>query len=229
MIIYDELVTRRKMCRLCMQTDPDNIHNGDEFDFDPAVTSYWSQWLGHQQPRVLIVGQDFGNVEYFFRYRGIDEPGNETNENLRKLLFAAGMEVGKTPDRDPVAPVFLTNSILCLKSGPMNARIKERWMDACAQNHLLPLINYLNPPIVVGMGTMGWRAVRRVFQLAGTPQGIKLAAGGSWRTSTGARVFAVVHCSRLGIANHPWPQQVADWQKIGTALRELSPSANSDF
>jgi uracil-DNA glycosylase len=226
MITYDELVMRRKMCRLCMQTDPDKIHNGDEFDFDPPVTSYWSQWLGHQQPRILIVGQDFGNVEYFCRHRGIDKLGNETNDNLLKLLFEADIEVGNAPDCDPVAPVFLTNSILCLKSGPMNGPIKERWVNACSQNHLLSLTNYLNPPIVVGMGTMGWRAVRRVFQLASTPQGIKLAAGGSWDTPTGTRIFAVVHCSRLGILNRPWPQQVADWQKIGTTLRELPPSAN---
>jgi uracil-DNA glycosylase len=226
MITYDELVMRRKMCRLCMQTDPDKIHNGDEFDFDPPVTSYWSQWLGHQQPRILIVGQDFGNVEYFCRHRGIDKLGNETNDNLLKLLFEADIEVGNAPDCDPVAPVFLTNSILCLKSGPMNGPIKERWVNACSQNHLLSLTNYLNPPIVVGMGTMGWRAVRRVFQLAGAPQGIKLAAGRSWGTATGARIFAVVHCSRLGIVNRSWPLQVADWQKIGTTLRELPPIAN---
>jgi hypothetical protein len=221
MSTYEELVMRGKMCRLCMHTDPDKIHNGYEFDFDPPVISYWSQWLGHQQPHILIVGQDFGNVEYFRKYRGVDEPRNETNENLWKLLFEAGIKVGKAPDCDSSAPVFLTNSILCLKSGAMNAPIKERWVDACAQNHLFSLTSYLNPSIVVGMGTMGWRAVRRVFQLAGTPQAIKLAAGGSWSTLTRARIFAVVHCSRLGILNRPWPQQVADWQKIGTTLRKL--------
>ncbi|HEX3153842.1 MAG TPA: hypothetical protein VHV32_04415 [Candidatus Angelobacter sp.] len=226
MTIYDELVMRRKMCRLCMQTDQDKIHNGYEFDFDPPVISYWSEWLGHQRPRILIVGQDFGNVEYFRRYRGIDEPRNETNENLRKLLFEAGMKVGKAPDCDSASPIFLTNSILCLKSGAMKAQIKGRWVDTCAKNHLLSLTSYLNPSIVVGMGTMGWRAVRRVFQLADTPQRIKLAAGGSWATSTGTLIFAVVHCSRLGILNRPWMQQVADWQKIGTTLRELPPSAN---
>jgi uracil-DNA glycosylase len=220
---YDELVESRKRCRICMETDPGEIHNGDEFDFDPPVVSYWSQWLGHPNPILLIVGQDFSDIGYFCRNQGTDEPDNETNENLRKLLTEAEVKVEKGPARDEGARVFLTNSILCLKAGRMNAPIKHRWVDACAQNHLLPLINYLNAPIVIGMGVNGWRAVRKVFQLTHTPPQIKRAAGGSWDTPTGTRIFPVVHCSNLGIGNRPWPQQLADWRRIGDAVRELRP------
>jgi uracil-DNA glycosylase len=220
---YEELVGFRKTCRVCMERSAEEIHNGSEFAFDPPVISYWSQWLGHRQPYLLIVGQDFGNVSYFIRHRGMDGPENETNENLRKLLLEAGIKAEKAPDADPAVPVFLTNSILCLKSGPMNAPIKERWVDACAQNHLASLIRYLNPKIIVAMGKMGWRAVRRVFALAQAPPAITVAAGQSWGLETGTRVFPVVHCSGLGMVNRPWPQQVADWQRIGAALGKVDP------
>jgi len=205
-----------------METHPGEIHNGDEFDFDPPVVSHWSQWLGHLTPLLLIVGQDFGTVEYFRWHQGRDELHNETNENLWKLLTEAGVKVEKAPHRDPTTRVFLTNSILCLKAGKMNASIRPRWVNACAQNHLLPLANYLNAPIIVGMGAQGWRAVRSVLQLTHTPPKIMCAAGGSWNAPTGTRTFAVVHCSNLGIRNRSWPQQVADWRRIGDAVRELS-------
>lgn len=221
---YDELMASRKRCRICMETDPGEIHNGDEFDFDRPVISYWSQWLGHQKPSLLIVGQDFGNVGYFLKYRGDDDPKSKTNDNLWDLLSKAGVTVKKAPGRDQAAPVFLTNSILCLKCGPMSAKIKARWVDACAQNHLLSLTNYLNAPIVVGMGVWGWRAVRHVFQLVDTPRRIMLAAGCSWKTLAGTRVFPVGHCSDLGMRNRPREQQELDWQKIGAALRELPPA-----
>jgi hypothetical protein len=221
---YEELVAFRRTCRICMERNAEEIHNGSEFDFDPPVVSYWSQWLGHRRPSLLIVGQDFGNVAYFIRHRGMDEPENETNENLRKLLLEAGIKTGKAPEPDPAAPVFLTNSILCLKSGSMSARIKERWVDACAQNHLASLIRYLKPKVVVAMGKMGWRGVRRVFSLSQAPPAIKEAAGQSWEIDTGTRLFAVVHCSRLGMLNRPWCQQVEDWQRIGASLGK----ANSD-
>ena len=221
---YDELVESRKRCRICVQRDPGKIRNGNEFPFDRPVVSYWSQWLGHQTPTILIVGQDFGDVEYFIRHQGLDERDNITNANLRKLLKVAGLNVGEAPDRDDSAPVFLTNSILCLKAGQMNAPIKPAWVDACAQKHLYPLTNHLNAPIVVAMGANAWRAVRRVFSLPEAPTAIKSAAGSSWdipRGTSVTRVFAVVHCSGLGIGNRSWPQQVSDWCKIGETVREF--------
>jgi hypothetical protein len=60
---------------------------------------------------------------------------------------------------DPNPPIFLTNSILCIKEGAMNAAIRVSWVDACTQRHLRPLIGYLRPAAVVGMGNQGWRPV----------------------------------------------------------------------
>src|SRR5271155_733790 len=115
------LAENRRSCRICCDRDPNLIEYGSAFDFDPPVVSYWSQWLGNPKPKILIVGQDFSNVEYFKKVKGQPQPASETNANLREFLAQAGVP-SSLPDNE--VPVFLTNAILCLKTGPMNAPVK---------------------------------------------------------------------------------------------------------
>src|ERR1700761_725133 len=116
---YDTLVAARKACRICVERNPGSIRSCAEFEYDPAVISHWELWLGHKHPKLLVVGQDFGNVDYFVRNRGRDEPDNKTNDNLWRLLAAAGIRATHPRQPDADTPVFLTNSILCLKEGMM--------------------------------------------------------------------------------------------------------------
>ena len=214
------LVAARKACRICVERSPGRIRSCGEFDFDPDVVSHWEQWLGHKRPRLLVVGQDFGNVDYFIRHRGRDEPGNKTNHNLRKLLEAAGIPTTDPPDADPDAPVFMTNSILCVKEGKMAAPIRAGWVKSCTERHLQPLLRLLWPPLVVGMGSHGWQAVRQAFALDNAPRRVMDAVGSSWIGANGTRVFAVVHCGPLGLTNRSWPQQLADWRRIGAFVSD---------
>src|SRR5713226_3573831 len=116
---FETLIAARKGCRICVERSPGKIRSCAEFDFDPDVVSPWEQWLGHKSPKLLVVGQDFGNVAHFVRHRGRDEPHQKTNNNMQRLRAAAGISTRDAPDRDPDAPVFMTNSILCLKEGKM--------------------------------------------------------------------------------------------------------------
>ena len=219
---YSALVAARKACRVCVERSPGKIRSCAEFDYDPNVVSHWEAWLGHRRPKLLAVGQDFGNVGYFVRYRGRDDPNNKTNDNLRKLLIEAGFDVTRPWQLDRKTPVFLTNSILCIKDGPMDGAIRPIWVDACADKHLRQLVRYLKPPIVVGMGSCGWRAVRRIFALDGAPERISHAAGSAWISADGTRIFAVGHPGPQGLTNRPLPQQLADWRRIGEAVCAVS-------
>jgi hypothetical protein len=221
---YGALVAARKACRVCVERSPGKIRSCGEFDFDPDVVSHWEAWLGHKRPKLLAVGQDFGNINYFVRNRGRDDPTNQTNANLHRLLVEAGFSVTRPAQRDANAPVFLTNSILCLKEGTMNGAVRSSWVNACADEHLRPLVRYLRPPVVVGMGSCGWQAVRRVFSLAEASKRISHAAGSSWIAADQTRVFAVGHPGPLGIINRPWPQQIADWRRIGEAVSAVAVS-----
>ena len=215
---YGALVASRKACRICVERSPGKIRSCAEFDYDPDVVSHWEAWLGHRRPKLLAVGQDFGNVGYFVRNRGRDDPNNKTNDNLRRLLMEAGFSVTQPREFDGHTPVFLTNSILCIKEGPMDGAIRSSWVDACADKHLGPLLGYLKPPVVVGMGSCGWRAVRRVFALPHAPERISHAAGWSWIAADGTRVFAVGHPGPQGLTNRPWRQRAGDWRRIGEAV-----------
>ena len=215
---YGALVAARKACRICVERSPGKIRSCAEFDFDPDVVSHWEAWLGHKRPKLLAVGQDFGNVGYFVRNRGRDDPYNQTNANLRKLLIEAGFTATDPAELDRDTPVFLTNSILCIKEGPMDGAVRSSWVNACADKHLHPLVRYLKPPVVVGMGSCGWRAVRQVFALDPAPERISHAAGSSWVSAGWTRVFAVGHPGPQGLTNRSWPQQVADWRRIGQAV-----------
>jgi len=215
---YSALVAARKACRICVERNPGKIRSCAEFAYDPDVISHWELWLGHKSPKLLVVGQDFGNVDYFVRNRGRDDPDNKTNDNLWKLLGEAGIRARHPRELDLEAPVFLTNSVLCLKEGRMNGPVRTSWVTACSKRHLLPLLNWLGPPVVVGMGNYGWRAVRQVFGLHQTPRPISAAAGTCWIAADRTQVFAVGHCSPLGLINRPWPQQIADWRRVGEAV-----------
>jgi uracil-DNA glycosylase len=215
---YGALVAARKACRICVERSPGRIRSCAEFEFDPHVVSHWELWLGHKRPKLMLVGQDFGNVDYFVRNRGRDDPNNRTNDNLWKLLAAAGIQAKHPRELDVEAPVFLTNSVLCLKEGTMNAPVRASWINACTERHLLPLLKWLKPPVVVGMGNGGWRAVRQAFALSQAPRRISAAAGCCWTSGERPRVFAVGHCSPLGLINRSWPRQVADWRRIGEAV-----------
>jgi DNA polymerase len=218
---YRALVAGRKACRVCVERSPGRIRSCAEFDYDPDVVSHWELWLGHKHPRLVVVGQDFGTVDYFVRNRGRDNPRNKTNENLWKLLGEAGIVATHPRQSDDEARVFLTNSILCLKEGTMSGPVRASWVATCTKQHLLPLLAWLKPPVVVGMGSCGWRAVRQAFVLVEAPRAISGAGGGRWLSADRTQVFAVGHCSPLGLINRPWPQQVADWQSIGAAISAL--------
>ena len=216
---YRALVAARKACRVCIEQSPGKIRSCAEFDYDPDVVSHWELWLGHRNPKLLVVGQDFGNVGYFVRNRGRDDRDNKTNANLRRLLIEAGFAVTEPAERDGTTPVFLTNSILCLKEGPgMNGAVHASWVRACTERHLHPLLDWLRPPVVVGMGGCGWRAVRQAFDLAEAPLPMSQAAGLSWLAPDQTRVFAVGHCGPLGLISRPWPRQLRDWRHIGEAI-----------
>jgi DNA polymerase len=215
---YPVLVAARKACRICVERSPGRLRSCAEFDYDPDVVSLWELWLGHRNPKLVVVGQDFGNVDYFVRNRGRDEPHNKTNDNLHRLLAVAGIAAGTPPALDPSTPVFLTNSILCLKEGKMSGPIRSSWVATCTERHLRPLLRWLAPPVVVGMGGHGWRAVRQIFALRAAPLPISRAAGDGWTAKGGTRVFAVGHCGPLGLINRPWAQQIADWRQIGEAV-----------
>jgi hypothetical protein len=111
---YRQLVQKRKTCSICDGlSNPSSVKAGR---YDSDEIGPWSRWQANLDSDVLIVGQDWGGVPYFLKWKGRDKPsGNPTNENLQMLLNSLGFGIAKPCDQQNQV-VFLTNLILCLKA-----------------------------------------------------------------------------------------------------------------
>jgi hypothetical protein len=81
----------------------------------------------------------------------------------------------------------------------------------------MPLLERLRPPVVVGMGGRGGRAVWQALALRAAPLPISRAASFDWVAAERTRVFAVGHCGPLGLINRPWVQAAPREGVLGTA------------
>jgi DNA polymerase len=222
---YSALVAKRKDCRDCAGLGLHNPAESDlrEFDSDDEIGP-WTRLDGDLDARLMVVGQDWGDVGYYTQNEGLDEDGNPrnnaTNGNLEQLLkvagFAAPLSFGGTP-----RGLFLTNAILCLKEGGMQARVKAEWFTNC-QRFLREQIEIVSPCVVVGMGHRAYKAVLRAFGLR-VPSGPLLRAVEDEHGSTlpnGSTLLAVYHCGQRVINTRlrSLEAQVRDWERVANAL-----------
>jgi DNA polymerase len=139
------------------------------------------------------------------------ETGNfdATARNGDKLRQIAGIQ-----DKD----CFFTNSILhagMTEEGKMRKPTRDE-MKNCSY-FLKQIIEAINPPIVVPMGSIALKAINfienhpysKITECAGNPF--------DW---FGRIALPLCHCSPLGLANRNWDLQVEDYKKLKSLLLE---------
>jgi hypothetical protein len=143
----------------------------------------------------VIVGQDWGDTQYFIKNKGHDLASNRTSETLRRLLGSIGIDVAAPVATDTGGgTAFMTNAILCLKQGGMQAAVRPEWFAACGVRFLRPTIDLIEPKAVEPDG----------FRLTDTPT-----------------CFPVYHCGdRILNTHRKLAAQVRDWARVGRALSE---------
>ncbi|MDX5321545.1 MAG: hypothetical protein LPK45_10490, partial [Bacteroidota bacterium] len=89
--IYKELVEARKACTLCRGDliNPSSIPHLDSDEIGPL-----SLWQSSLEADVLVVAQDWGNVDYFRTNQGRDDANEITSRNLEEFLKIAGLDPG---------------------------------------------------------------------------------------------------------------------------------------
>lgn len=125
---YIEMVLERKACRRCENcglTNPSVVDNGK---LDGIEIGPWTRWNGDLNARILIVGQEWGDVASFERQGGLDTP-SATNEMLLDLLGSVGISLQTAPSGGSQTGVFLTNAALCLKRGGAQAKVNSQWFS----------------------------------------------------------------------------------------------------
>jgi hypothetical protein len=114
---YAALVADRKACHACSGlANPSTYAQGR---YDSAEIGLWTRWQGNLDAKGMVVGQDWGDIVYFDRYNGLNAPSNPTNRALSGLLNSIGIKIDQHSLAAGHGQIFLTNAILCLKTGGM--------------------------------------------------------------------------------------------------------------
>jgi len=213
---YDELVAERKLCRQCPElVNPGIVEDGR---FDSSEVGPWSRWQGNLDARVMLVGQDWGDVRYFVRNRGLEAARNPTNLALIELMGLLGVRIGSPGDEGRRAVAFFTNAVLCLKSSGLQGKVQNAWFSNC-RDFLRRQVSIVSPKVLVCLGERAWREIAAAFQIrpgsfrdaVDDPLGVVLA--------NGTRAFACYHCGRrIQNTHRPLEVQRKDWLRIARFL-----------
>jgi len=111
-------------------------------------------------------------------------PGNnETNRNLLTLLGAAGLDA---------KDVHLTNAVLCLKPGRMDAEVERVVQENC-RHWLSETTRHLQPQAMVALGGNAWRSLCSLYGMRPRPLAISVRRDPEMARD-GRALFARFHC-----------------------------------
>jgi uracil-DNA glycosylase len=218
---YARLVAARKQCRSCIDlVNPAAIEGGR---LDSAHVGPWSRWQGNLYADLMVVGQDWGDVQYLLANGGRDGEHNPTNRKLEELLASVGVHTGAPGQPAGQYEAFFTNAILCLKQGGLQARVKRDWFENCT-SHLREQVETVGARVVVGLGELAFGSVLRAFGLRPHRFRTEVEDPIGRSLPTGGRAFAVYHCGRRILNTHrPMEAQLRDWRRIESVLATGRP------
>ena len=220
---YSDLVQQRKLCNACRELINPAACDGGQYD--SSQIGPWSRWQGNLQTKLMVVGQDWGDTNYFRKWKGFDDPNNPTNDNITKLLSSIGINIKPIIGADQVGDIFLTNAILCLKRNGLQSAVDGDWFENCGKKFLKPTIEIVKPNVLVALGEWPYKTILQAYDIRYVrPQAYRMIveqigqAGGKKLTG-GTLLFPVYHCGRRGVnQNRKWSDQLNDWKLIQQAI-----------
>jgi DNA polymerase len=169
----------------------------------------------------MVIGQDWGDISYYQRHQGGDDPHNRTNEKLGELLRSIGFELPPASTQEGGRGViFMTNAVLCLKNaGGLGAPVKTSWFRNCGARFLKPTIEIVSPQAVVTLGRYAYFTLRDLFNLPNLTYREAVNRKEGFILSGKTVYFPMYHCSQRVLNTHRSPvEQEIDWQKLTTVL-----------
>ena len=220
---YAALVAARKSCHRCQGLT--NPADRSYCQFDSDEIGPWSCWQGNLHSRVMVVGQDWGTTRYFRDWEGRDQPtGNPTNERLRTLLAEIGYHIGG-PQECQEQILFFTNSILCLKpeEGGLQGPVYEEWFHDCVECFFKPLLNIVNPAVVLTLGKRTSHAILKEYHVPfkKSKKLTQLFQDSPYALTPATVLFPLYHCGSGSInRNRSFEEQREDWKRIARWLKQ---------
>jgi len=102
---YSELVEKRKKYCFNGLLNPSQIKGGI-YDNKTALGP-WSLWQGNLDAQILVIGQDWGDENYYITNKGNDDDKNPTNSSLIKLFQTLDIDIGNPMKPNTNAQPFL--------------------------------------------------------------------------------------------------------------------------
>lgn len=214
---YNALVARRRECAICEGlVNPSTLAGGS---YDSSEIGPWSRLHGDLDAKIMVVGQDWGDVRYFETNRGLDALNNPTMKSLEKLLKSAGVDATLSTYDHGQTGLFLTNAVLCLKSGGLQASVNAAWFANCATHFLRKQVEIVQPIVVVPLGERAYRALCVAFSLLPRPFRDAVENPNGFELFPGTTMVPVYHCGNRILNTHrKMPEQIEDWSRIRKAL-----------
>lgn len=214
------MVEMRKTCSLCDGLcNPATVADGRH---DRNQIGPWSLWQANLDSDVMIVGQDWGDISYFEKWQGRDQPsGNPTNENLQKLLEKIDVEIVRPCDQQNQI-VFLTNLILCLKTGGLQGRVYDQWFTNCSRAFFKPLVEIIGPRVIIALGKKVSESILTLYYIPFSKNIAfsKLMNQSPYQLTNSVLLFSVYHCGAGSVnRNRSFSEQEEDWLKIHKCLK----------
>lgn len=170
----------------------------------------------------MVVGQDWGDTSYFLKRKGLDQPtGNPTNTNLQELLGRFGISI-KEPCEPQVPVIFLTNIILCLKNGGLQAPVKDEWFSNCAESFFRDLVSIVQPKIIMALGKTVSETILKLYGVPFSKSSPlnRLMESAPFKLTETTYLFPVYHCGAGSVnRNRPLEKQHEDWMKAAEWCR----------
>jgi len=185
----------------------------------------WSHWQGYLYADIMVVGQDWGDVAYFKKWKGFDPPsGNPTNTKLKALLLKHFDIDIQCPSDERDHQIFITNIILCLKNGGMQAPVNPSWLSDCAKEFFKPLVEIVQPQIILALGQ---NVSETILKLYGTfDKNYKylslseLMEKAPFNLTETTSLFPLYHCGNRGEKLNRSPsEQNDDWHRVAEWYR----------
>lgn len=213
-IAYQKLVDKRKNYTFIDKS----LKNPSQSKFDTREIEPWAQWQNNLNAKILLIGQEFSDYQTFINTEGkVELVPNKyaypSNKNLYNLFNLLGYDLGHPLSPNKENPIFFTNAVMGLKTPPMSANFKTSWIKESRDLFLKPLIDIIQPKIIITMGAVATKSVVELYNLK--TMSLKNMVDNSPITVSGDRlIFPVFHTGGLGLRNRNNELQLKDWNKI---------------
>ena len=115
------------------------------------------------------------------------------------------------------AKLYFTNAVLGAKKGNNDSPLKAAWYLDTAETFIKPLIDIIQPKIIIAMGLAAYNTIASIYglkQVSNLGKLIDNSPVGQVLPFTHIKVFAVYHCSNNGRRTRKEEQQNGDWMRI---------------